>query len=151
MTPDDTSRTASRSLTSALKSVPSESLIDGSGERLGDMRAAPGERRPRVDAEASEDAGERLGLEEGARDLFVSAGAGRRMRVNDRPRRGALRLELSAEQPQRPFWPGKPSCGRLHCSSAATARASRDGSSAAPLAEKDLELAHAPMVADASP
>ena len=71
-------------------SVLSESLVDGSGERLGDVGAAPGERRPRVDAEASEDAGERLGLEERARDLFVGAGAGRRMCVNDGPRRGAL-------------------------------------------------------------
>ena len=104
-------------------SVPSKSLVDGSGKRLGDVCAAPGERRPGVDAEPREDVGESLGLEEGACDLFVSAGAGRWMRVNDRPRRGALSLELSADSRQRPFWPGRPSCGRLHCSSAATARA----------------------------
>ena len=70
------------------------------------MRAAPGEPRPRANAEPSEDAGERLGLEEGARDLFVSAGAGRRMRVNDRPVSGALSLELSADSRSGPSRPG---------------------------------------------
>ena len=88
------------------QSVPSESLFDGSGKRLGDVCAAPGERRPRVDAEPGEDAGERLRLKEGARDLFVGAGAGAGSRVNDRPRRGALRLGAQRRQPQRPSGPG---------------------------------------------
>ena len=99
-------RTASRPPAAALKSGPSERLVDGRGESLGDVCAAPGELRPRVNAEPSEDAGERLGLEEGARDLFVGAGAGRRIRVNDGPRRGALSLELSADSRSGPSGPG---------------------------------------------
>ena len=132
-------------------SVPSKSLVDGSGKRLGDVCAAPGERRPRVDAEPREDAGERLGLEEGACDLFVSAGAGRRMRVNDGPRRGALSLELSANSRSGPSRPG--SLHTAGCIAVARRRPVRTAMDllAAPLAEKDLELAHALMVADASP
>jgi hypothetical protein len=99
-------RMASRPPIAALKSVPSERLVDGRGESLGHMRAAPGERRPGVDAEPREDVGESLGLEEGACDLFVGAGAGRRMGVNDGSRRGALSLELSANGGSGPSGPG---------------------------------------------
>ena len=128
-----------------------KSLVDGSGERLGDVFATPGERRPRVNAEPGEDAGERLGLEEGARDLFVGAGVWRRMGVNDRPRRGALRLELSADSRSGPSGPG--SLHTAGCIAVARRRPVRTamGLSAAPLAEKDLKLAHVLMVADASP
>ena len=93
----------------------------------------------------------RLGLEEGARDLFVGAGAGRRMRVNDGPRRGALSLELSANSRSGPSGPG--SLHAAGCIAVARRRPVRTAMelSAAPLAEKDLELAHALMVADASP
>ena len=130
---------------------PLQESVDGSCKRLGDVRAAPGERRARVDAEPGEDAGERLGLEEGARDLFVSAGAGRRVRVNDGPRRGALSLELSQDCRS-----GRSGPGSLHaagCIAVARRWPVRTATEllAAPLAEKDLELAHALMVADASP
>ncbi len=129
----------------------SKSLVDGGGKRLGDVCAAPGEPRPRIDAEASEYAGERLGLKEGTRHLFVTAGAGRRMGVNDRSGRGALGLELSENGGS-----GPPCPGGLHtagCIAVARRRPVRAAMDilAAPLAEKDLELPHALMVADASP
>ena len=132
-------------------SVPSKSLVDGSCKRLGDVCAAPGEPRPRVNAEPSEDTGERLGLEEGARDLFVSAGTGRWMGVNDRPESSALGQQLSLDGRSSPSGPG--SLHTAGCIAVARRRPVRTAMDilAAPLAEKDLELAHAPMVVDASP
>ena len=133
------------------ESVAAKSYVEGSGKRLGDVRAAPSERRPRIDAEASEGAGERLGLEEGARDLFISAGAGRRMRMKDGPRRGALGLELSANGGSGPSGPGGlHAAGRPAVARRWPVRTATD-LLAAPLAEQDLELAHALMVTDASP
>ena len=123
-----TPRTASRPLTAALKSVPSESLFDGSGKRLGDVCAAPGERRPRVDAEASEDVGETTWPRgRRARPVRQCGRAAPDAREGQAPE-GRPQLGAQRKRQQRPFSPGKPSCGRLHCSSAATARASRDGS-----------------------
>ena len=42
--------------------------------------------------------------------------------------KGRPQLEARREKTQPPFWPGRPSHGRLHCSSAASARANCDGS-----------------------
>ncbi len=128
-----------------------QSLFDGSSERLRYMRTAPGESRTRVHPKANENAGERLRLHVRPRNLFVSACAGRRMCVNDRPPRSALRLELSENGGSGPSGPGS-----LHAAGCiAVARGRPMGTAmdlqAAPLAEEDLELAHALMVTDASP
>ena len=74
---------ASLSIAVSWASVLSQRLDDGPVERLSNVRAAPGKRRPRVDAEASEDAGERLGLEERSGYLLVGARRRRPVSVND--------------------------------------------------------------------
>ena len=111
--------------------APRVSLLESRGQQsqspwrcVCSARRAPAARQCRAERRRWRDSGPRGRRARPVRQCWRGAPDGRGRRAPE----GRPQLEAQREKTQPPFWPGKPSCGRLHCSSAASARANGDGS-----------------------